>query len=259
MRGRAGVSALFAILGLVVVVVYGCGGSSSSSTGPSIGGGGGASGGSGGIVQGQILRNTAALGESGVVVVLEKALGIGVAEAAIDGTVPDGTVVKLVPTDPTQATLTTTTTGGNFTFNDVLPGEYTIQVVGFSTVLSSPATIVVGPGDLAQVTGTANKDTVIVTQVHVTAQVTDEPLVLQNPQQVSILIRLAKAAGVPADTVLAMRTQQHMGWGEIAHALGVHPSKIGGGQGPSAAEVDAFQASHGIGNGNGKGKGKGKA
>jgi hypothetical protein len=257
MRRRAEVSAVLAILGLVAVVVYGCGGSSSSTTGPSTGGGGGSSGGSGAVVQGQLRTQTAAAGESAVVVVLEKILGIRVAEALSDGPVSDGTVVKLVPTGG-GATLTTTTTGGAFHFDNVLPGEYTIQVVGFTTVLGQ-TTLVVGPGDLADVTGTANKDTVQVTSVHVTALATDEQGVLQNGTQTNILIRLAKAAGVSADTVLAMRTEQHMGWGAIAHAFGVHPSIIGGGHDPSAAEVDAFKASHGIGNGNGKGKGKGKA
>src|SRR5262249_35908803 len=156
------------------------------------GGGGGSVGGSSAVVQGQIVRSTAALGESAVVVLFEKAFGIGVAEAMVDGVVPDGTVVKLVPSDPTQATLTTTTTGGHFTLNHVLRGEYPIQVAGFNTILRGPATIVVGPGDLAQVTGTASKDTVMITGVHVTAVVTAESDVLQNSQQVQILIRLAK-------------------------------------------------------------------
>jgi hypothetical protein len=247
-------TALVMGLGILTLALAGCGGGSSSSTGPSASGSsGGSSGSSGAVVQGQIRTQTAAADDSAVVVVLDTMLGIGVAEAVSDGIVPDGTVVKLIPTGG-GATLTTTTTGGAFHFDNVLPGEYTIQVVGFTTILSGPTTIVVGPGDLADVTGTANKDTIVVTGVHVTALVTDEQGVLQNPTQVGILINLAKAAGVTADTVLALRTQQHMGWGDIAHTLGVHPSVIGQGNQPSQAEIDAFKASHGIGNGKGKGK-----
>jgi hypothetical protein len=235
---------------LLALALAGCGGSSSSSTGPSVSSGGGGSS-AGAIVQGQIRTQTAASGEPAAVVILDTILGIGVAEAAVDGIVPDGTVVKLIPTDG-GATLTTTTTGGAFKFDNVLPGEYTIQVVGFATILSGPTTIVVGPGDLAEVSGTANKDNIVLTGVHVTALVSDEPLVLQNPQQVQILIRVAKAAGVTADTVLALRTQNKLGWGDITHVLGVHSSVIAHGPDPSGAEIDAFKTSHGIGNGKGK-------
>jgi hypothetical protein len=184
------------------------------------------------------------------VVVLQKALGIGIAEAVPGAPVPDGTTVTLTPTGG-GAVLETTTTGGAFTFSNVLPGEYTIAVVGFS-ILSGPTSLIVGAGDLANISGTALQDTIILTSVHVTAVQTTAEGVLQNDAQVGHLINLALAAGVPADNVLALRLQG-MGWGQIAHALGVHPSVIGLGHQPPQSEIEAFRASHG------KGKGKKKA
>src|SRR5262249_22241091 len=83
MRGRAQVSAVLAIFGLVAAVVYGCGGSSSSSTGPSSFGASGSAGDSGAVVQGQLMRGSgSAQGESVIFVVMRSALGIGIAEAA---------------------------------------------------------------------------------------------------------------------------------------------------------------------------------
>jgi hypothetical protein len=251
---RTGMWGLLAGLGFLAVVVAACGGSTSSSTGPSSGGIG--SGSSGAVVQGQIRTRTAAAGESAVVVMLEKVLGIGVAEAQPGAAVvPDGTIVRLVPTGG-GAILETPTTGGAFTFTNVLPGAYTIEVVGF-TVASGPTTLFVGAGDLANVTGTAFQDTIVLTSAHVTAEQTTAENVLQNNAQVGHLINLAKAAGVTADEVLALRLRG-LGWGQIAHTLGVHPKNIGLGHEPSPAEIATFQGSHGKGKGNVKGNGKGK-
>ena len=38
-----------------------------------------------------------------------------------------------------------------------------------------------------------------------------------------------------------------MGWGQIAHTLGVHPKNIGLGRQPPQSEIEAFKASHGKG------------
>ena len=46
-----------------------------------------------------------------------------------------------------------------------------------------------------------------------------------------------------------------MGWGQVAHTLGVPPSRIGLGHQPSQGKIDTFRASHGT---HGKGKKKGK-
>jgi hypothetical protein len=252
MRSRMAVPALLVGLGLVAAALVSCGGSSSSTSGPSAGGGGG--GASGAIVRGQIRSGTTARGESAVRVVFERALGIGVAEAAVDQL-----TVTLTPVPGSTGVEVSTTTdlGGNFEFPAVLPGEYTISVsnAGVPLTLEAPlpANVIVGTGDLATVTGTVQDGTIIGTTVVVTAVATTADGILQNDAQVGHLVNLALAAGVSADTVLQMRLSG-MGWGQIAHALGVHPRNIGLGH-EHDAEAQAFKASHG----KGKGKGKGKA
>jgi len=245
MRTRVWAVAPWIGLCLMVGIVTGCGGSSSSSTGPSSSGGGGSSG---AVVQGQIRARTASAGEPAVMVVLEKVLGIGIAEAAT-APVPDGTVVRLVAVAG-GVTLETTTTGGAFTFSNVLPGQYTLEVVGFP-VVTGDTSFFVGAGDLARIDGVAVQDDVTLA-VEITAPQATADNVLQNDAQVGHLINLAQAAGVPADQVLALRLQG-MGWGQIAHTLGVSPSRIGLGHQPNQGDIDTFRASHG------KGKKKGKA
>ena len=56
-------------------------------------------------------------------VVLQKALGIGIAEALPGDPVPDGTLVTLTPTGGGAVLQTQTTAGGAFTFTNVLPGD----------------------------------------------------------------------------------------------------------------------------------------
>ncbi|HWC04060.1 MAG TPA: hypothetical protein VHF87_14980 [Methylomirabilota bacterium] len=243
------VGGLTAALGLLAATATACGGGGSSSTGPSTGGG---SGGSGAVVQGQIRAKTTAIGESAVAVALQRVLGIGVAEAQAGAAVPDGTVVRLVAAGQ-GVTLQTSTTGGAFAFTNVLPGQYTIEVVGF-TIVSGPTTFFVGAGDLANISGTASRDQVTLDNVHVAAAQTEVQGILQSDAQVGHLINLAVAAGVPADQVLALRLRG-MGWGQIAHALGVHPGSIGLGHEPGQGQINAFKASHG----KGKGKKKGQA
>ena len=38
---------------------------------------------------------------------------------------------------------------------------------------------------------------------------------------------------------------QGVGWGQVAHTLGVPPSRIGLGHQPSQGKIDTFRASHG--------------
>jgi hypothetical protein len=48
-----------------------------------------------------------------------------------------------------------------------------------------------------------------------------------NSNQMAIIAQFSKTSGKSIDEVTAMRVDQKMGWGEIAKALGVHPSEIG--------------------------------
>jgi len=69
-------------------------------------------------------------------------------------------------------------------------------------------------------------------QLKKTYNLTDEQLKtlhnsgLSSPQ-LAMVAQLAKSSNKPLEDVLKMRTEQKMGWGEIAKSLGVHPSEIG--------------------------------
>jgi hypothetical protein len=241
----------------MVGFLAGCGGSSSSSTGPSGGGGGGSSG---AVVQGQLVNRRSASGESTITVVFRTALGIGLAEAA-----PVGNVTVTLTRQPGGATLTTQAdANGNFVFSNVLPGTYTISVEDPVTQqplpVDPPDSIIVGAGDVANISGTVSESEVTVGNVTVVAAVTDANIILQNDAQVAHLLNIAKAAGLPsADPVLQLRLAG-WGWGRIARNFNVPPSVIGlGHTGVSDADVETFRASHGQGNGKGKGKKKGQA
>ena len=266
MRARGGVAALLAILSVVAVVVYGCGGSSSSSTGPSSFGGTGSAGSSGATVQGQLLRGSgSAQSESVFVVVFERALGIGVAEAAAGTPLEGATVTLSGPGGPFTAT---TDADGKFTFTGLLPGTYTLSVcVGTPTCVDHPVLtgdqITVGPADLGTVNGTVFNDDTVTASVDIVAESETAQGILQNDAQLCIASRIAQSGNVPLGTVINMR-QQHMGWGKIAHQVGVPAGVIGGGNQCDATQLSNIRAAngqgngHGNGNGNGNGKGKGK-
>jgi SdrD B-like domain len=258
-------------LGLLTLLLAGCGGSSSSSTGPTSSGLRGGGGSSDATIQGQLVNRQTASGESVTVIVLRKALGIGLAEAA---DVPvKGVEVTLTRADGAKLT-TTTDDLGNFTFTNVLPGTYTISVKD-KALSNTLDPIIVGAGDVANITGSVTSaDAVLLNPVTVTAEATDTTIILQNDAQVAHLLNIAKAAGLPsADPVLQLR-QSGWGWGRIAKHFNVNPGVIGLGQGGvSEADIDTFRASHGQGNagghgnansqgndgpGNGKNNGKGK-
>jgi hypothetical protein len=247
---------LLGSLGLLTLILVACGGGSSSNTGPSSVGGGGGSG-SGAIIQGQLVNRRTASGESAVVVVLRTALGIGLAEAAA---VPNVTVVLVRQEDGSTAS-TVTDGEGNFTFSNVLPGSYTITVEGKTVDPLDPLLfpIVVGEGDVANITGTVTDSTVIVGNVAVVASKTSTEIILQNDAQVAHLLNIAKAAGlVSADPILQLRLDG-WGWGRICKQFNVHPRVIGLGHGGvSDNDIEAFRTAHGHGNGKGNGKGKKK-
>jgi len=250
---------LLLIIGLFVVFLAGCGGGggkSASITGPTGGGGSTA------VIQGQVLSSgRTAAREPAIVVVLETVLGIGVAEAQDAVPVPGATVL-LQSSGATVAT-TTTDADGKFIFQSVAPGTYTIVVqVGGATV--GETEVVVGAGDSATVKGE-------VTQVGVTfsidVDVIDVTSITENPAQLGHAINLASAklgancsATTPpagCETLLDEIIDDRLaglGWGEIAHKLGVHPGFLGlGRSNVSDAAIDSASSKA-----KGKGKGRGR-
>ena len=262
MRARAGAVALLAILAVVAVVVYGCGGSSSSSTGPSNFSASGSAGSSGATVQGQLLQGSgSAQSESVLVVVFQRALGIGVAEAAAGTPLADATVTLTGPGGPFT---TQTDADGKFTFTGLVPGTYTLAVcVGTPTCVSHPVLtgdqITVGPADLGTVNGTVFNDTVQVTSVDIVAESVSAQGILQNDAQLCIASRIAQAANVSLGSIIDMR-QQHMGWGKIAHQKGLSAAGvIGGGNQCDATQLSNIRAANGQGNGHANGNGNGNS
>lgn len=242
---------LLAGLGILSAVVAACGGGSSSSTGPSS-----SAGSSGATIQGQIVqRQTAALGESPVMVVLRTTLGVGLAEAAAGDPVSGATVNLLQGAVIKYST--TTTADGNFSFKNVLPGTYTIQVISSNNVLltldsSSTSSITVGAGDSGTIAGSVTQTDVALT-VHVEAANAED--LVHNPAQLCHAVNIANASGRNLGDVIAARLAGGgHGWGRIAMDFGVSPSVLGNNNCTESQIADAAA----LAGGNGKGKGKGK-
>jgi len=240
-----------AVLMWIAAVVAACGGGGSSATGPSSSSATGSA-----VVQGQVIaRQGAAVGEPVLMVVLQGVLGIRRAEADT-GTPLAGVVVKLVNSSNVVVATTTTDAHGQFVFQDVAPGTYTVQV---GAVVSPPFTV--GAGDQAIVgvaTSTGTPPTVTVTALS-----TD---VYNNDAQLGHAINIANESA-SCDLVGVTRLREHgLGWGEIAHRCGVSPGVIGRGRSNlSDADLDDARerTGHGRGKagtsgGGGKGKSKGK-
>lgn len=189
-------------------------------------------------------RRTAAR-EPVLLVVLQTALGIGVAEAQ-NGEVPvEGATVTLHGSNGT--TIATTQAHG-------------------TTVDSEP--IVVGAGDTAKITGKVTQAGGTLT---VEVEVKEPKAVVDNDAQLGHAINLAEASGRPLEEVIALR-EQGLGWGVIAKQLGVHPGVLGLGADVSKFDLEAARGKLGKGGGNngeddngdvsptsdGKGGGKGK-
>jgi len=235
-----------------VVALTGCGGSSTS--GPS-----GSGGGSGAVVQGQIVRTQGAgLKESVVVVVLRTALGIGLAEAVVGAPVVGATVNLL--SGPTVAYTTTTSASGNFVFQGVLPGLYTIQVIDTTppppdtilTVAPPDTIVVVGDGDTATVAGQVTTANELGTVVTVAASQVEN----LNNAQLCHAIHIAEASGANVADVIADRQTGH-GWGVVAQHFHAHPGVIG--RHGDCSDADLAVASEAGGKGKGKGKKKGQS
>jgi SdrD B-like protein len=243
---RSWVSRITVLAGIAALLTA-CGGGGSVS-GPS---GSSGSGGSGtATVQGQVLgQQGAAASEPVVVIVLQGILGIRQAEADT-GTPVAGVTVNLLKGGVVVAT-TTTDSHGQFVFQGVQPGIYTVQV---GTAVSAPFTV--GAGDQA-VVGVATSSGTPPT-VTVTAMSTD---VYNNDAQLGHAINIANASASCDLVGVTQLRAQGLGWGEIAHRCGVGPGVIGLGR-SNLSDADLEDArdrtGHGRGNaGGGNGNGNG--
>ena len=213
MRTMSGIPRVFTALLVTVaaIVLAGCGGSSSVS-GP-----GGSSGTATASLQGQVVTSqSAATGESVLVVALRTALGIGLAEA-IAGSPVSGATVKLLSGGTVVAT-TTTDANGQFSFRDVAPGTYTIEVTWNG--LTKTVTVTVGAGDQAIVGIATNGGTTL----DVVAISTD---VYNNDAQLGHAVNIDNASSrCDLEEVTRLR-ESGLGCGAIAQRCGAPPSVIG--------------------------------
>jgi len=247
----------FVAVAVLLALTAGCGGGGSVS-GPS-----GSTGSSTGVVQGQVVAaQRAGSAESMIVVAARVTLGLGVAEAQAPGAPVAGATVRL--TGPGGVRTTTTDSNGQFSFQSVAPGPYTLDVE-VNGALVYHNSFAVGADDQAIVGVVTNGSGTI----QVTAVSTD---VFNNDAQLGHAINIANASG-SCDLVQVTRLrEQGLGWGEIARRCGVSPGVIGLGRSnlsdgdlDDARERTGHARKHGggasgssSGNGNGKGKGKGK-
>jgi len=65
-----------------------------------------------------------------------------------------------------------------------------------------------------------------------------------SPSQMTKVAHLALKSGKPIDDILRMRTEQKMGWGKIAHELGVRPGEIGKGVADLRHELNEKRQEH---------------
>lgn len=244
MRSRTAMWGVLATLGLAIALVAACGGGSSSSTGPSGGAGGG---GSAAVVQGQLRSRTASIGESLVVVALERILGIRVAEAA---PIANKTVQLVDPLNPANVLYTTTTDdNGNFLFTGVAPGTYHVVVPGF-TLTPDPTVVMVDVGDKGIVDGLVDGNLILTTAVVTVNDIND---FLQNPVQLCKAVTVANLTNTSLDQIIDDRLSGK-GWGRIVLDHGGHPSMLGTAGHCSDTDIATAGALA-----NGKGKGKGNA
>lgn len=124
------VIALAALMTVMVVTLAACGGGSSST-----GGGGG----SGSTVRGTVDNGVAAVAPSGEQTWLAAAANVVIEPASAAGVA--GVTVELVDSGGATVASTTTDADGDFEFNNVAPGDYTIRLLQDGTALGETPTV----------------------------------------------------------------------------------------------------------------------
>jgi hypothetical protein len=206
-------------------------------------------------VQGQVLSQPGAAAASpALVIVLQGVLGIRLAEADTGTPVVGATVNLVNQSTMTVVAMTKTDAQGQFVFQGVAPGTYTVQVVGAKPT----PPIVVGAGDQAivgVVTTSGTPPTVTITAIS-----TD---VFNNDAQLGHAINIANASPSCDLVGVTKLREQGLGWGEITQRCGVSPGVIGLGRSNlTDDDLNNARKSNGHGNagtsgGNGGGKGNG--
>jgi len=134
--------------------------------------------------------------------------------------------VQLVDSGGNVVYVTITDENGEFEFNNVTAGDYTMVVIDIKTgETMAQVSVSALEGDdvnLEGVIDTAKTEWTI----NFVSNDEDSSDLLENDEQMDKAKILAKASGLTLDEVIDMRLSG-MGWGEIARKLGVTPGALG--------------------------------
>jgi len=140
------------------------------------------------------------------------------------GDVPlTGVVVQLVDLEGVVVAETNVDDNGNFSFNGVEEGDYVLRFIDPDTGdVITEVNVTILEGDDAKLTGTFD-DSQVTWDIEFDSNDGDSEL---NATQQERAAKIGELAGISASEVEAMRLSG-MGWGQIAHELGLHPGNLG--------------------------------
>ncbi|MDH5509508.1 MAG: carboxypeptidase regulatory-like domain-containing protein [Nitrospinota bacterium] len=134
-----------------------------------------------------------------------------------------GVLVQLVDINGDVVAETYVDSNGNFSFGGVAEGDYTLRFVDPDTdEVITEVDVSIMEGDDAKLTGSFN-DNQATWEIEFDSNDGDSSL---NETQQERAAKIGDLAGIPASEVEAMRLSG-MGWGQIAHELGLHPGHLG--------------------------------
>lgn len=134
-----------------------------------------------------------------------------------------GVLVQLVDAEGTVVAETYVDSDGNFSFGNVEEGDYTLRFIDPDTGdVITEVTVSILEGDDATLNGSFN-DSQATWTVEFDSNDGDSSL---NDIQQQRATKIGDLAGISGSDVEAMRLSG-MGWGQIAHELGLHPGHLG--------------------------------
>jgi len=170
-----------------------------------------------------------------------------------------GVLVQLLDLEGNVVAETYVDSDGNFSFGGVEEGDYTLRFIDPDTGdVVTEVNVSIMEGDDATLTGSFD-DNQATWNVEFDSNDGDSTL---NETQQERAANIGALAGIPASEVEAMRLSG-MGWGQIAHELGLHPGNLGMGHKDgfdarkTSKSKNAGRKNKDKGNGNGAGKGNG--